>query len=67
MSKCKGIVPYLPQAAGLLSGEPKPLNIDSGLPLKEIRPGVHCLVESDLEAANIAGDNSAGLFFCINR
>ena len=40
----------------MLSEEPKPLNLGAGLEVKEVRPGVHCFNEADLEAANIAGD-----------
>jgi hypothetical protein len=32
------------------------MSVDAGLEVKELRPGVLCFVESDLEAATIAGD-----------
>jgi hypothetical protein len=32
------------------------MSVDAGLEVKELRPGVLCLVESDLEAATIAGN-----------
>jgi hypothetical protein len=37
-------------------GQPaKPMSVDAGLEVKELRPGVLCFVESDLEVATIAG------------
>jgi hypothetical protein len=31
------------------------MSVEAGLEVKELRPGVLCFVESDLEAATIAG------------